>query len=309
MRTVLGIGARATRPAWPWHGATTDGSVLADVVASSMSEHAFGGVVRGRLPGPPRALVPTVRAALAGPGWTAAVATTIGPGLSGTLLVGSSRQGLRRCVGRAVRHQPPGGASRWPDATGARCRVCGLLVSGGHPVAACARSPSRSWNWDRPSTTRRRAYDKVARLLGLGWQAGRSSTGSRPPAIRPRSSSRADDRAHDARTTSPSPAQDRVAPRIETRTGQGAPRVADVAASFRNRRGCADHEGRLPAPTSAWAPAHRGGVAAGSRLRELAAAVPMPHHPARSGRCDADSGRWSWGWRPRCWPTAWRRAR
>ena len=68
--------------------------LLSDVVASSMSEHArFGGVVpeiasRAHL----EALVPTVRAALAEAGLQRpdAVAATIGPGLSGALLVGSS---------------------------------------------------------------------------------------------------------------------------------------------------------------------------------------------------------------------------
>lgn len=68
--------------------------LLSDVVASSMSEHArFGGVVpeiasRAHL----EALGPTVRAALAEAGVDRpdAVAATIGPGLSGALLVGSS---------------------------------------------------------------------------------------------------------------------------------------------------------------------------------------------------------------------------
>ena len=69
-------------------------TLLANAVASSVEEHArFGGVVpeiasRAHL----EALVPTVRAALAEAGVERpdAVAATIGPGLSGALLVGSS---------------------------------------------------------------------------------------------------------------------------------------------------------------------------------------------------------------------------
>src|SRR5699024_6267061 len=96
VRTVMGIESSCGETGVA--GARVHGDGRAEVpsepVPSSTSEHArFGGVVpeiasRAHL----EALVPTVRAALAEAGLERpdAVAATIGPGLSGALLVGSS---------------------------------------------------------------------------------------------------------------------------------------------------------------------------------------------------------------------------
>ncbi len=161
-----------------------DGSmeILADVVASSMSQHArFGGVVpeiasRAHLEAMPQVM----RAALdqAGIVRPDAVAATVGPGLAGALLVGASAAkayaaawgvpfyGVNHLGGHVAVANLEGG-STLPHAIA-------LLVSGGHTqlleVHAVGK-PMRELGSTLDDAAGE-AYDKVARLLGLGYPGG-----------------------------------------------------------------------------------------------------------------------------------------
>jgi N6-L-threonylcarbamoyladenine synthase len=259
--------------------------LLADVVASSMSEHArFGGVVpeiasRAHL----EALVPTVRAALAEAGIERpdAVAATIGPGLSGALLVGSSAAKAYAAawgapfyaVNHLVGHVAVAGFDGDPLG-----ECVALLVSGGHTQLLHVRSLTEPVV-ELGSTVddaAGEAYDKVARLLGLGYPGGPvidglAATGD-PTAIPfPRGMTGPRDARHDF---SFSGLKTSVARRIEASERDGEQLdVADVAASFQEAvadvltmkavRACTD----LGVDTLLVG----GGVAANSRLRALAA--------------------------------------
>jgi N6-L-threonylcarbamoyladenine synthase len=161
-----------------------DGTVtlLADEVASSVDEHArFGGVVpeiasRAHL----EALGPTVRRALvaAGVARPDVVAATIGPGLAGALLVGVAAAKAYAAAWQvpfyAVNHLGGHLAAdvyehgRLPESVG-------LLVSGGHTNLLHVRSLGEPIV-ELGSTVddaAGEAYDKVARLLGLGYPGGK----------------------------------------------------------------------------------------------------------------------------------------
>ena len=186
-----------------------DGSmtILADVVASSMQQHArYGGVVpeiasRAHL----EAMQPVMRQALAEAGITQpdAVAATIGPGLAGALLVGAS-------AAKAY-------AAAWGvpfygvNHLGGHVAVANLeqetlphsvalLVSGGHTqlleVAAVGK-PLRELGSTLDDAAGE-AYDKVARLLGLGYPGGPvidrlAATGNKKAIAFPRGLAKADD--------------------------------------------------------------------------------------------------------------------
>ncbi|KAA0917372.1 tRNA (adenosine(37)-N6)-threonylcarbamoyltransferase complex transferase subunit TsaD [Dietzia sp. ANT_WB102] len=259
--------------------------LLSDVVASSMSEHArFGGVVpeiasRAHL----EALVPTVRAALAEAGVERpdAVAATIGPGLSGALLVGSSAAKAYAAawgvpfyaVNHLVGHVAVAGFDGGP-----LTECVALLVSGGHTQLLHVRSLAEPVV-ELGSTlddAAGEAYDKVARLLGLGYPGGpvidRLAGVGDPRAIPfPRGMTGPRDARYDF---SFSGLKTAVARRIEAAERDGDElEVADVAASFQEAvadvltvkavRACTD----LGVDTLLIG----GGVAANSRLRELAA--------------------------------------
>lgn len=161
-------------------------TLLADEVASSVAEHTrFGGVVpeiasRAHL----EALGPTMRRALATAGLGEdrrpdAVAATIGPGLAGALLVGAAAAKAYAAAWGvpfyAVNHLG-GHLAADVYAHGPLPECVGLLVSGGHTHLLHVRSLGEPIV-ELGSTVddaAGEAYDKVARLLGLGYPGGRA---------------------------------------------------------------------------------------------------------------------------------------
>ena len=163
---------------------SADGAVtlLADEVASSVDEHArFGGVVpeiasRAHL----EALGPTMRRALkaAAVDKPDIVAATIGPGLAGALLVGVAAAKAYSAAWQvpfyAVNHLGGHLAADVYD-HGELPECVGLLVSGGHTNLLHVRSLGEPIV-ELGSTVddaAGEAYDKVARLLGLGYPGGK----------------------------------------------------------------------------------------------------------------------------------------
>jgi N6-L-threonylcarbamoyladenine synthase len=165
--------------------------VLSNVVASQIATHqAYGGVVpelasREHL----RAIVPVVRSALAEAGRTYqsvdAIAVTQGPGLAGALLVGISfAKALAFALEKpliAVNHleghihavllerrQSENGELHFP--------VLALVVSGGHTHLYLAQVRDNLWSYRNIGHTRDdaagEAFDKVAKLLALGYPGG-----------------------------------------------------------------------------------------------------------------------------------------
>jgi N6-L-threonylcarbamoyladenine synthase len=167
---------------------------LSNVVASQTSTHSrYGGVVpelasREHL----RNIVPIVRAALAeasvGFGDLDAIAVTAGPGLAGALLVGISyAKALAFALGKplvAVNHleghihavllEQAQGAEQEPLAL----LALALVVSGGHTHLYLARRQGEQWSYRNVGRTvddaAGEAFDKVAKLLGLGYPGGPS---------------------------------------------------------------------------------------------------------------------------------------
>ncbi|MGH3725330.1 MAG: tRNA (adenosine(37)-N6)-threonylcarbamoyltransferase complex transferase subunit TsaD [Mycobacterium sp.] len=163
---------------------TPDGSVvlLADEVASSVDEHArFGGVVpeiasRAHL----EALGSTARRALdiAGVQKPDVIAATIGPGLAGALLVGvSAAKGLALAWGLPFYGVNHLGGHIAADVyeNGPLPECVALLVSGGHTSLLHVRSLAEPIEelGATVDDAAGEAYDKVARLLGLGYPGGK----------------------------------------------------------------------------------------------------------------------------------------
>ncbi len=165
--------------------------ILSNVVASQIATHQpYGGVVpelasREHL----RAIVPVVRQALADAGHTYdsidAIAVTQGPGLAGALLVGISfAKALSFALEKpliAVNHleghvhavlldqrRSGSGELEFP--------VLALVVSGGHTHLYLAEVNGNLWTYANIGHTRDdaagEAFDKVAKLLGLGYPGG-----------------------------------------------------------------------------------------------------------------------------------------
>lgn len=170
---------------------------LASVVASQIATHArYGGVVpelasREHL----RAIVPVVRAALEQAGVTPAdlnaIAVTSGPGLAGALLVGITYAkalafahelpliAVNHLEGHihAVLLQEREDAAKAEDAAGPVDEpALALVVSGGHTHLYLARPANGVWHYSLVGRTvddaAGEAYDKVAKLLGLGYPGG-----------------------------------------------------------------------------------------------------------------------------------------
>jgi N6-L-threonylcarbamoyladenine synthase len=165
--------------------------ILSNVVFSQIATHqAYGGVVpelasREHL----RAIVPVVRTALADAGQTYqsidALAVTQGPGLAGALLVGISyAKALAFALDKpliAVNHleghihavlleerQKGNHVLDFP--------LLALVVSGGHTHLYLAEKKEAGWSYQNVGRTRDdaagEAFDKVAKLLGLGYPGG-----------------------------------------------------------------------------------------------------------------------------------------
>ena len=162
---------------------TGDGRVLSSVVSSQADLHArFGGVVpeiasRRHL----ELVVPAVRSALDDAGASLdgieRIAVTQGPGLVGALLVGISAAKAmawaRRLPLAPVDHLEGHVASLYLGPDAVEPPFTCLLASGGHTLLLAVRERGRS---ERLGTTRDdaagEAFDKGARLLGLGYPGG-----------------------------------------------------------------------------------------------------------------------------------------
>ncbi|HZP36651.1 MAG TPA: tRNA (adenosine(37)-N6)-threonylcarbamoyltransferase complex transferase subunit TsaD [Methylomirabilota bacterium] len=165
--------------------AVVDGGrkVLSNVVASQDDVHApYGGVVpelasRRHL----EVLVPVVRRALDGSGIALGdvdgFAVTYGPGLVGSLLIGcSAAKALAYACRRplvGVNHLEGHIYASFLEGEPPAFPFLALVVSGGHTALYLAREPRR---YQRIGQTRDdaagEAFDKVAKLLGLGFPGG-----------------------------------------------------------------------------------------------------------------------------------------
>lgn len=276
-------------------------SLLANTVSSSMDEHVrFGGVIpeiasRAHLD----AIVPTLREALDTAGVTLddvdALAVTSGPGLAGALMVGvCAAKALAVATGKplyAINHLVAhvgvgllddgvyGGAL--PENLGA------LLVSGGHTEILQVRNIAAEVELlgSTIDDAAGEAYDKVARLLGLGYPGGpaidRLAKEGNPRAFRfprgltqPKYLGTAEAPGPHRYDWSFSGLKTAVARCVEQHEAAGKPvPVADIAASFQEAvvdvitakavLACREHGIRNLLLG--------GGVAANSRLRQLTA--------------------------------------
>ena len=162
---------------------TQEGRILANVVSSQAELHApYGGVVpevasRHHL----ELILPALRQALADAdaalGDVEAVAVTQGPGLVGALLIGlSAAKALawsRRLPLVPVNHLHGHVASLFTEPRSVRTPFLCLLASGGHTLLLDVRDPGA---FEVVGTTlddaAGEAFDKGARLLGLGYPGG-----------------------------------------------------------------------------------------------------------------------------------------
>jgi N6-L-threonylcarbamoyladenine synthase len=165
--------------------------VISNVVASQIATHQpYGGVVpelasREHL----RAIVPVVRQALAEAEKSYesidALAVTQGPGLAGALLVGISyAKALAFALEKpliAVNHLEGHIHAvlleeRQKGNRDLRFPVLALVVSGGHTHLYLSEQQGDSWSYENIGHTRDdaagEAFDKVAKLLGLGYPGG-----------------------------------------------------------------------------------------------------------------------------------------
>ena len=181
--------------------------VVSNVVFSQIATHQpYGGVVpelasREHL----RAIVPVVRKALADAGQTYqsvdAIAVTQGPGLAGALLVGISyAKALAFALDKpviAVNHLEGHIHAvlleeRRKGNHELRFPVLALVVSGGHTHLYLAKREGNCWSYQNIGHTRDdaagEAFDKVAKLLALGYPGGpivdKLSTRGNPHAVK-----------------------------------------------------------------------------------------------------------------------------
>ncbi len=159
---------------------------LANIVASQFAVHApWGGVVpelasREHL----RNIVPVTRAALAEAGVSLpeleAIAVTEGPGLAGALLVGVTyAKTLAWALGKplvAVNHLEGHIHAVLLEHDTVQTPALALVVSGGHTQLYLASRADEGWEYRTVGRTvddaAGEAFDKVAKLLGLGYPGG-----------------------------------------------------------------------------------------------------------------------------------------
>ncbi|CAN5197496.1 tRNA (adenosine(37)-N6)-threonylcarbamoyltransferase complex transferase subunit TsaD [soil metagenome] len=272
-------------------GIVRGSTLLANVIASSMAEHArFGGVVpevaaRAHL----EALEPALAQAVAEAGISLdeidAVAVTSGPGLAGALMVGvGAAKALALALGKpiyAVNHLVGHVGADQLDDTAFEYPTIALLVSGGHTSLLLVRDLVSDVELlgETIDDAAGEAFDKVARLLGLPYPGGpeidRAAVGGDPAAIRfPRGLSLPKDMEKHRYDFSFSGLKTAVARWVEREQDAGNPvPIADVAASFREAvvdvllgkalAACADYG--VPRLLLG------GGVVANARVREVAA--------------------------------------
>ncbi|KOS54264.1 tRNA (adenosine(37)-N6)-threonylcarbamoyltransferase complex transferase subunit TsaD [Rhodococcus rhodochrous] len=259
--------------------------LLADEVASSVDEHArFGGVVpeiasRAHL----EAIVPTMRRALSAAGVVEpdAVCVTIGPGLAGALLVGVAAAKAYAAAWDvpfyAINHL--GGHVAVDTIEHGPMPPCvALLVSGGHTHLLHVEDLGRKPIVELGTTVddaAGEAFDKVARLLGLGFPGGpaldrAARNGDRTAVVFPRGMTGPRDARHDF---SFSGLKTAVARFVEARERSGEPvPLEDVAAGF--QEAVADvltmKAVRAAQDMGVDTLVLGGGATANSRLRELA---------------------------------------
>lgn len=272
-------------------------TLLANVIASSMEEHArYGGVVpevaaRAHL----EALTPTLTAALERAGVTLAeidaVAVTSGPGLAGALMVGvGAAKALALALDKplyAVNHLVGHvGADVLEASTSSTTGpleypTVALLVSGGHTSLLLVRDLVSDVELlgETIDDAAGEAFDKVARLLGLPYPGGpeidRAAVGGDPTAIRfPRGLSLPKDLEKHRYDFSFSGLKTAVARWVERErdAGHELP-LADVAASFREAVADVLLTKAIAACRDLGVPRLLlgGGVVANARVRELAA--------------------------------------
>ena len=279
-------------------GIVRGGTLLANVIASSMEEHArFGGVVpeiaaRAHL----EAMTPTITAALAEAGVTLqdidAIAVTSGPGLAGALMVGvgaakalsvaldTPLYAVNHLVGHVGADVLDGPLAASPTDGPLEYPTIALLVSGGHTSLLLVRDLVSDVELlgETIDDAAGEAFDKVARLLGLPYPGGpeidRAAVGGDPKAIRfPRGLTQQKDAAKHRYDFSFSGLKTAVARYTEQCTDAGVPiPIADVAASFREAvadvlltkaiAACRDYD--VPRLLLG------GGVVANARIRQLA---------------------------------------
>ncbi|MET1058517.1 MAG: tRNA (adenosine(37)-N6)-threonylcarbamoyltransferase complex transferase subunit TsaD [Nocardioides sp.] len=288
-------------------------TLLADAIASSVEEHArFGGVVpevasRAHL----EAMVPTIERACKTAGIRLhdvdAVAVTSGPGLAGALLVGvAAAKALAVGLGKPIYGVNHLAAHVAVDQLehGPLPEPClAMLVSGGH--SSLLRVTDVTVGVEPLGATiddaAGEAFDKVARLLGLGFPGGphidrAAASGSSVYVDFPRGLSARKDLERHRFDFSFSGLKTSVARWVEARERSGEPvPVADVAASFQEAVCDVLVRKALDAATSQGIDdiLIGGGVAANSRLRamatERAAAVGIRVRVPRPGLC-TDNG-------------------
>jgi tRNA N6-adenosine threonylcarbamoyltransferase len=184
MRPVLGIESSCDETASAVLGA--DGRVLAEAVLSQEREHApYGGVVpeiaaRAHLAVLPDQVRRVMTRAGLGFGELGGIAASAGPGLIGGLIVGS-----QFAKGIAIAHGLPFVAINHLEAHALTARLPGLvdggvafpylllLLSGGHCQCVAVEGVGRHVRLGSTMDDAvGEAFDKVAKLLGLGWPGG-----------------------------------------------------------------------------------------------------------------------------------------
>lgn len=283
---ILGVESSCDETAVGIVALHPDGSIepCANIIASSMNEHArFGGVVpeiasRAHL----ESIIPVMRQALAEAGIKKPdyMGATVGPGLAGALLVGASAAKAYAAAWGipfyAVNHLAGHVAAAHLEGEKLEHAIA-LLVSGGHTEILEVKgiaNPMRLMGATLDDAAGE-AYDKVARLLHLGYPGGpiidSLAAQGNPKAINfPRALSKKSDAPYDF---SFSGVKTAVARYVEAKEAAGEKySVEDICASFQEAV-CDVLTAKAVAAckeTGAQVLLLGGGVSANSRLRQLA---------------------------------------